>query len=281
MAWQLTKNLAQSTLASGYTAGDSSISVQSGDGAKFPTSGDFMLGLNDPPDFFLRCTARSTDTLTVDTSGAESSTAINEASGIKVTQVITAGVLSDLLAAAGGGGSGLVLLEQHTASSSAELDFTSCISSAYDEYEIHLINVLPATNGSTLAIQVSTDGGATYDTGANYGMESWEWVPSGATDAYGSNTGLTYVSPTGGNACYNVAIAGGVVGRVQLYSPLNTTSSKLFEGRTHFIEQSTGNWWNVDFGGQYMPTTAVNAFRILFSSGNITSGTVRVYGLAK
>ena len=63
-----------------------------------------MLGLNDPPDFFLKCTARSTDTLTVATSGAESSTAINEASGIKVTQVITAGVLSDLLAAAGGGG---------------------------------------------------------------------------------------------------------------------------------------------------------------------------------
>ena len=74
MSWQLTKNLAQSTLASGYTAGDSSITVQSGDGAKFPTSGNFMLALNDPPDFFLRCTARSTDTLTVDTSGAESST---------------------------------------------------------------------------------------------------------------------------------------------------------------------------------------------------------------
>src|ERR1019366_9414897 len=102
MSWQLTKNLAASTLASSYTAGDSSITVQSGDGAKFPTSGDFMLAFNDPPDFFLKCTARSTDTLTVVTSGSEGSTAIDEGSSVKVTQVITAGVLSDLLAAAGG-----------------------------------------------------------------------------------------------------------------------------------------------------------------------------------
>ena len=107
MGWQLTTNLAQSTLASGYTAGNSSITVQTGDGAKFPTSGNFMLAFNatDPnaaPDFFLRCTARSTDTLTVDTTGAEGSTATNESSGCYVTQVITAGVLADLVAPGGG-----------------------------------------------------------------------------------------------------------------------------------------------------------------------------------
>jgi hypothetical protein len=31
--------------------------------------------------------------------------------------------------------------------------------------------------------------------------------------------------------------------------------------------------------GTYLSTTAINAFRVLYSSGNIASGTVRVYGL--
>jgi hypothetical protein len=33
--------------------------------------------------------------------------------------------------------------------------------------------------------------------------------------------------------------------------------------------------------GRYEVTTAVNAMRVLFSTGNITSGTVRIYGIAK
>jgi hypothetical protein len=33
--------------------------------------------------------------------------------------------------------------------------------------------------------------------------------------------------------------------------------------------------------GAYLNTTAVNAFRVLAGSGNLASGTVRVYGIAK
>ena len=100
--WLIDKNLSQSTLASAYTAGNTSITLQTGDGAKFSSPGAgqaIMLALEDPPAFFLVCTGRSGDTLTVQTTGAEGTTAISESTGCKVTQVITAGVFSDLLAA--------------------------------------------------------------------------------------------------------------------------------------------------------------------------------------
>ena len=96
MANQTYSNLASSTLASAYTAGDSTITVSSGDGAKFPSSGDFIIGFNDPPTFFLKCTSRSSDVLTVSTTGQEGTTAANVASGDTVAQVITAGAFDNI-----------------------------------------------------------------------------------------------------------------------------------------------------------------------------------------
>src|SRR6266702_3850835 len=96
MATQKYTNLAQSTLASSYTAGNTTITVATGDGALFPTAGDFTVAVVDPPAFFLKCTARSGDVLTVTSSGQEGTTATNQASGVKVTQVITAAVLDGI-----------------------------------------------------------------------------------------------------------------------------------------------------------------------------------------
>lgn len=105
MAWPITKNLAQSSLASGYTAGNSSITVQTGDGSKFDAPGagnTIALAIGNPPQFFLRATAVSSDTFTVDTGGFDGSTAVSVVSGTAVTQVITAQVLRELLAATNG-----------------------------------------------------------------------------------------------------------------------------------------------------------------------------------
>ncbi len=98
-------NNAFGTLASGYTAGASTITLQTGEGAAFPSSGDFMCAIANPVQFYLNCTSRSGDVLTVDTVGQEGTTATNQSSGTAVAQVITAGNLTDLLAAAGAVGS--------------------------------------------------------------------------------------------------------------------------------------------------------------------------------
>src|SRR5258707_11560027 len=72
----------------------------------------------------------------------------------------------------GSGGSGaLVQLETHTASDSAELDFTTCLTnSSYHIFEVTLNGMIPATNDAKIGFQMSTNGGSTYDTtSGNYG----------------------------------------------------------------------------------------------------------------
>lgn len=76
MAVQQYTNLAASTLGSPYTAGDSSLTLSTGGGAVFPTSGNFTVGIGNPPTFFLQCTARSGDVLTVGTSATEGTRSI-------------------------------------------------------------------------------------------------------------------------------------------------------------------------------------------------------------
>lgn len=93
MADQKYTNLAQSILGANYTSGDSTLTVATGDGALFPSSGDFTIALDAPPAFFLKCTSRSGDVLTVTTSGQEGTATASKASGVRVSQVITAGVL--------------------------------------------------------------------------------------------------------------------------------------------------------------------------------------------
>lgn len=62
-------NFQAGTLASGYTAGGASLVLTSGHGARFPSSGDFWVRVDDE---VLQVTARSTDTLTV--TGAQDGT---------------------------------------------------------------------------------------------------------------------------------------------------------------------------------------------------------------
>ena len=81
----------------------------------------------------------------------------------------------------GGGGGALVLLEEHTASSSASLAFTSWYSASYDEYMIEFVNVIPATNNVGLAVNFSVNGGSSYDTSTIY---DWTQIYS-----YGSSSG--------------------------------------------------------------------------------------------
>jgi hypothetical protein len=96
MASQKYTTLGQGTLSSGYTAAATTLVLNTGQGATFPSSGDFVVALNDPPAFFLKCTSRSGDTLTVATVAVDGTTASNQAIGVTVTEVITASVLDGL-----------------------------------------------------------------------------------------------------------------------------------------------------------------------------------------
>jgi hypothetical protein len=174
----------------------------------------------------------------------------------------------------------LVLLESHTASSSAALNFTTGITSTYDEYVIEIINCIPDTNAVQPQLQVSTDGGATYDTGANYFTANFTFTATGSGSTGNSGSSFFDLADAGGSDVSSDSTHGGLSATCRLYDPLGTVSWKKFMAHS--------DWWHTSsvqaggvFASAYKSTTAVNAFRFLFATGTIASGTVRLYGLAK
>jgi len=176
---------------------------------------------------------------------------------------------------------GLVLLEQHTASTSASLDFTTCITATYDEYLFELLNLIPATNNVNLWLRMSTDGGATYDSGTNYGW-SVNRFSSGGGAFSGGNSGQASIVIDGGGAGDKVSNSSnyGISGSLRLFSPSSTSLYKAASWQTNMFSAAS-SIQPAYGGGFYLSTTAVNAVRFLFSSGNITSGIVRAFGVMK
>jgi len=86
------KNFAQSTLASGITASDTSLTVQSGDGAKFPSSAPFNLVLSGSE--IVRVTAVAGDTFTIQRA-QEGTVAQGHNAGASVELNVTAQYLTD------------------------------------------------------------------------------------------------------------------------------------------------------------------------------------------
>ena len=85
-------NSATTTLASTITADATSLSVASGAGALFPSSGTFHITIDSE---ILACTSRSSDTLTV-TRAQESTSAAEHLAAATVTLNVTAKALSDI-----------------------------------------------------------------------------------------------------------------------------------------------------------------------------------------
>lgn len=184
---------------------------------------------------------------------------------------------AEKLMSAGANNSALVFLEAHTASASATLDFTTFISSTYDEYQIEFVGVVPATNAVAFWMRMGTGGGPTYDTGANYGWMALV-LRAGASAITGAEGGATKIQ-LGYNTDIDNTSTWSVNGTVKLFSPQSTALYKWVDGS---ISYQTGGFriQNV-VGGTYETLTALTAVRFLFSSGNIASGTIRVYGIAK
>lgn len=172
-------------------------------------------------------------------------------------------------------GSSLVLIQSQAASASATIDFTSGLTSTYDQYLVTFTGVVPATNAQNFLLEISTDGGSTWKTGAS----DYKRVINTLSDA-GTNTvsaAMTEAAmtltigqsnnsgrPVGGN----MYIFGPSAGTLQ---PINWMMS-YFDGSNN--KMITG-------AGCYTAGAAINGLRFLFASGAITTGTFTLYGIRK
>ena len=182
--------------------------------------------------------------------------------------------------------SGLVLLESHDASASSSLDFTTrnatgqsgaTFQSDYDEYLIEFVGLVPATNNVGIGLRVTTDGGSSWVSTGSYAWTHWVYGPAGTGQT--ANTAQTEIRTIGFINVSNTSTFS-VNGIIRLFSPLSTALHKVFGGQINFWD--TGPSLVVDmFSGAYSATTAINGVRVIATSGNITSGTVRIYGVKK
>ncbi len=189
-------------------------------------------------------------------------------------------------ASASSGSGALVLLESHTASTSASLDFVTrnapgqsgaIFQADFDEYVIEVINIVPATNATNLALRISTDGGATYVSTNTYRYAQRFTGSNLASGVSGSNS-VGLISFSG--LLSNTASVSGSNGYLRLFNPLSASQEKFFLHATVF-KSTDGNYYYINGMGVYAASTAVNAIQFFIDSGNITSGVIRIYGVSK
>lgn len=189
---------------------------------------------------------------------------------------VAAGTASWAAPASGGGA--LVLLEQHTATNTATLDFTTFISSTYDEYMIELVNLLFVTDGTDFLMRMGTGAGPTYDTGNNYSYDGFVWR-SGASATFGGTAQNHIALDDTGAGIDNGTTTDTLNGSFRIYN-LQSANWKPLIGNTEYRNNSA-NRVAIMLRAAYESTTAVTALRFLAASGNISSGTIRAYGIAK
>lgn len=171
---------------------------------------------------------------------------------------------------------GRVLISTQTASASASLDFANVFSASFTQYEIVYIDVVPDTNSVTFRARASTDG-STFLTTSIYSVAS---LRANTTSTFVG--GATAGSPATtmeivGSSISNVANNGGVTGRSFILNPQSAIYKKI---TSQFNVGSIGP--DVVTGtsaGLVQTTSALTGFQFYFSTGNIASGEIRVYGL--
>lgn len=172
------------------------------------------------------------------------------------------------------------LLSSATASSSASVSFASGIDSTYDEYVIEFINVVGASSAG-LRARTSSNGGSSYDSGASDYLSILQYntvstpTPSGAA---GTSDGFLSLHASTIN---NTASQGGLNGQLRLYAPSNASARKMMVGQFVLPSDASDEYQLSEMRGVRKSASAVNAIQFYMSTGNIASGTFKLYGVKK
>lgn len=168
-----------------------------------------------------------------------------------------------------------ISLEKQTASNDPNLDFTTGIDDTYISYLFKAHDVVPATDGAALRLRFSDDGGATFEAGAS----DYQWgrfrMP------------FTGASNEGSDAADSAISFGGTIGSTanermhgncEIFNPSNGNHISCWFEQT--IENSSSVSGAVFGGGIFVGNTnAIDGFRLLMDSGNISSGTFELIGI--
>ena len=155
------------------------------------------------------------------------------------------------------------------------------LDSTYPIYLFKFINIHPATDNVSLQIYFSTNSGSGYSiaTQTTYFVAYHDEADSATTLDY--FTGSDAANQTGGaNFMQNVGNDNDQSGCMEffLFNPSSTTFVKKFISRNQNSHQADYSQ-NIYVSGYANTTSAVNAVKWSYSSGNVDSATVKLYGI--
>ena len=175
-----------------------------------------------------------------------------------------------------------VLLSTATASDDASIEFT--LPTAYKQVKFGFYNVTPATQATDFSFQVNASG----QTGYNETMTSTyfqSYHEEGDTAA-----GIQYQTARDqaqGTAYQKLAnhIGNGsdesCAGELSLFNPASTTYVKHFYAKMNgYYNDGSNSYTQNNFPAGYINTTTnLSEISFKFSSGNISSGTIKMWGI--
>ena len=179
----------------------------------------------------------------------------------------------------------MTLIKEQTASSSSSISFVNGSSSVvldntYPIYLFKFINIHPASDGVTFQFNMSTDSGSNYNatkTTTYFRAYNYE-NDSGTNLEY--RTGEDLAQSTSNQIIFNSLGSDNdqsLSGEIVLFEP-SSTFVKHFLLKTNC--SGNGDYtWNAYVSGYANTTSAVDAIQFSMNSGNIDSGTIKLFGI--
>jgi hypothetical protein len=181
-----------------------------------------------------------------------------------------------------GGGMYELIQTQTISSAVSSVDFTSTqMTTDYIDYLVIGTNIKPSSGGETIFVRISSDGGSSYISSANYDYGGHGENSNGDRSTRKGAGDTTFRIMNSG-----IASSTGSTGslRFECFDPLNQLGDdKFFNCLYRSVSRNNSGYAeNCSGGGMYDGSgdedTVFNGLRILASSGNLASGTFSIYG---
>ena len=181
-------------------------------------------------------------------------------------------------------GGALNLISTQTASSSSTISFTSGIDDTYDEYVFKFYDIHPSSQ-SKFSFNGSIDSGSNYNVvktstifvAAHNEGDSDHALTYRTADDLAQGTGFQNLLSYGDNGTNNDQC---LAGSLHLFNPSSTTFVKHFIARTNSYDNSDNYSIDSYVAGYFNTTSAIDAMQFKFSTGNIDSGVIKLYGIS-
>jgi hypothetical protein len=169
-----------------------------------------------------------------------------------------------------GGGATEFIASSGAISNVANVSFTGFDATKYDSYKFYLYYVIPATDTAKLTAIASVDGGS------NYSTTNGDYHKAGGTD---TTAFILHEIDVGIGSAANEF---GVCSEFTIWNP-NAATYTYAHAETVLMDSNAARIYaggtSHNVVSQFLSTDEMNAIRFVFTSGNIESGEIVMYGI--